>query len=339
MRAWLGWIWISSALAGITGCGSDDDGGGNAGGSGGGGNDGPAICPQGAFGSPLPSSPSVQRVAGVPPVDAFNEDNGAFGIIEGPVWTGDALYLSEIGPGSNPPPSRILKVTPSGAVTVARSDAGTNGLAADAAGQLYGASHRVGGLVRIDLGSPDEVLVNSYDGARLDSPNDLALRSDGSIYFTDPSYQAPRPEPQAATRLYRWSGATGIAALADLEQPNGVTLSLDQTSLYVSTTRSVYRYPVNADGSLGSATTFADGGSDGMGIDCAGNLYVTRGSQVIVLSPQGSEVGRISVPGVQSVTNVAFGGADRTVLYVTALGTADQKGLFQVQLAVPGLPY
>jgi gluconolactonase len=278
-------------------------------------------------------------VQAVPPADTFNEDNGAFGIIEGPVWTGDALYVSEIGPGQNPPPSRILKVTPSGVVTVARSDAGTNGLAVDASGQLYGASHKVGGLVRIDLGAPDEVLVSLYDGARLDSPNDLALRSDGTIYFTDPSYQAPQPQPQATTRLYRWSAGSGIAALADLEQPNGVTLSLDQASLYVATTRSVYRYPVNADGSLGSATTFAEGGSDGMGIDCAGNLYVTRGSQVIVFSPQGSELGRLSVPGVQSVTNVAFGGADRKLLYVTALGTANQKGLFQVQLEVPGLPY
>jgi gluconolactonase len=272
-------------------------------------------------------------------VDAFNENNGAFGIVEGPVWMGDALYVSEIGPGSNPPPSRILKVTPSGEVTVVRPDAGTNGLAIDAMGVLYGASHRVGGLVRIELGAPDAVLVDRFEGNRLDSPNDLAIRSDGTFYFTDPSYQAPNPPPQAATRLYRWSVDSGIAALAELPQPNGVTLSLDESQLYVSTSRDVSRYPVNPDGSLGSATAFTQGGSDGMGIDCAGNLYVTRGSQVIVLSPQGDEIGRIGVSGVQAVTNVAFGGADRTILYITALGSENQKGLFRVELDVPGLPY
>lgn len=353
MRAHSGWMLVSVALAGavVVGCGSDDEkggggsGGGSAGGSGGssgggsGGGPANALCPQGPFGAPIPPNATVQAVAGVPPADSFNENNGAFGIIEGPVWVGDALYVSEIGPGSNPPPSRILTVTPSGSVAVARSDAGTNGLAVDASGQLYGASHQVGGLVRIALGQPDVVLVDRYEGARLDSPNDLAIRSDGTFYFTDPNYQAPMPRPQTATRLYRWSAGAGIAALADLEQPNGVTLSLDESSLYVSTSSSVYRYPVNADGSLGSATTFAEGGSDGMGIDCAGNLYVTRGSQVVVLSPRGDELGRISVPSVQSVTNVAFGGADRSVLYVTALGSGDQKGLFQVQLGVPGLPY
>ncbi len=249
------------------------------------------------------------RVTAVPPVDAFNQNNGTFGIVEGPVWMGDALYISEIGPGSNPPLSRILKVTADEQVTVVRPDAGTNGLAIDAQGLLYGASHKIGGLIRIDLGAPDQVLVDRYNGARLDSPNDLAIRSDGTFYFTDPSYQAPAPLPQTATRLYRWSAGAGINALAGLPQPNGVTLSLDESKLYVATQTTVYRYPVNSDGSLGSAATFVSGGSDGMGLDCAGNLYVTRGTQVIVFSPAGTELGRIDFPDVQSVTNVAFGGA------------------------------
>jgi gluconolactonase len=275
----------------------------------------------------------------VPPVDAFNQNNGTFGIIEGPVWTGEALYISEIGPGSNPPASRILKVTTAGQVTVVRADAGTNGLAVDESGLLYGASHKLGGLVRIELGAPDEVLVDSYNGARLDSPNDLAIRSDGILYFTDPSYQAPTPLPQTATRLYRWSAGAGIVALAGLPQPNGVTLSLDESKLYVATPTTVYRYPVNPDGSLGTATTFVTGGSDGMGLDCAGNLYVTRGTQVVVFSPNGAELGRIDFADVQSVTNVAFGGVDRKTLYVTALGSGTKKGLFRLELAVPGLPY
>lgn len=344
------------------------------------------LCPPGPFGSPLTGA-QAQKIGGVPPADDFNQNNGGYGIIEGPVWVGDALYLSEIaggggfgfpgggfpgfpgdpgqggqpggsippqggmdpgqggagpgfpGGGGDPPPSRILKVTADGQVSVLRADAGTNGLAVDAAGLLYGASHRVGGLVRFEANGAETVLVDNYQGARLNSPNDLAIRSDGTIYFSDPSYQAPSPQPQSTTRLYRWSPTTGIVALADLYQPNGVTLSLDETSLYVSTSTNVLRYPVNPDGSLGDSVSFAQGESDGMGLDCAGNLYLTRGSEVIVLSPQGSELGRIQVNGVQSVTNVAFGGADRTVLYVTALGFGEQKGLFSVKLGVPGLPY
>jgi gluconolactonase len=330
----------SDAGEGGTGVGGEGSDLGGSGGEGGSPDDDPGtLCPLGPLGSPLPSNPTVQRVAGVPPVDTFNQHNAAFGIIEGPLWMGDALYVSEITQGINPPPSRILKVTASGQVTVVRADAGTNGLAVDADGLLYGASHKEGGLVRIDFGAPDHVLVNRFNGVRLDSPNDLAIRSDGVIYFTDPSYQAPSPLPQTNTRLYRWSVDAGIAALANLTQPNGVTLSLDESQLYVATSGSVLEYPVNSDGSLGSAATFAQGGSDGMGLDCAGNLYVTRGTQVIVFSANGAELGRIGFADVQSVTNVAFGGADRTVLYVTALGSGTKKGLFRVELNLPGLPY
>jgi gluconolactonase len=302
-------------------------------------------CPAGPFGSPIPAGATPARIAGVPPSDSFNGMNANFGIIEGPVWIGDALYVSEITNAPNPPPSRILKVTPAGVVTVAISPSGSNGLAVDEDGELYGADDKNGAITRFDLstgvGTP---VVTTYMGKRFDAPNDLTIRSDGTIYFSDTDYQAVTPPPQASTGLYRAVPGSTLGLLLDgtLDEPNGVTLSLDEKTLYVTSVPSVYQYPVMSDGSLGPGTVFSQtAGGDGMGIDCAGNLYVATNNNVVVLSPTGTQIGELTVPAtsVQSLSNVAFGGSDHQTLYITALGTGAQKGLFQVALSIPGMPY
>jgi gluconolactonase len=292
---------------------------------------------------PIPAGAMPMRISGVPPMDAFNQDGNGFGIIEGPVWVGDALYVSEIGSGNSPPPSRILKITTSGSVTVVNANAGTNGLAVDAGGQLWAANHRTGAISRVSL--PDGAMsdvVAGFDGARFDSPNDLAIRSDGNVYFSDPDYQAPATRPQSKTRLYRVAPAATTATVIDegRSQPNGVTLAPSEDTLFVSGSDGVDAYPVMQDGSVGTGMKFGNVGSgDGMGMDCAGNLYVASNGDVVVLGATGSELGRLNVSGVQSVTNVAFGGSDHKTLYITALGSGAQKGLFQVSLSVPGMPY
>ncbi|MDP9150067.1 MAG: SMP-30/gluconolactonase/LRE family protein, partial [Myxococcota bacterium] len=302
-------------------------------------------CPPGPFGNPIPAGAVPVRVQGVPPSDAFNMNNGTFGIIEGPVWVADALYVSEIGAGANPPASRILKVTPAGMVSVAVANSGTNGLAVDRSGNFYGAVHKDGSVSRIDLSTGAATPVAStFMGARFNSPNDLAVRSDGTIYFSDPDYQAPSPHPQLKTRLYRIAPGTSAVTVVDdtLSEPNGVTFSLDEKTLFVTTPGALYKYSVMADGSVGpgSMTMPTVSSGDGMTLDCAGNLYVATPNAIVVLSPSGSEIGRIAVTaGVQSATNVAFGGADHKTLYITALGSGTQKGLLQVALAIPGLPY
>jgi gluconolactonase len=304
-------------------------------------------CPSGPFASPIPSGATPARVAGLPPSDAFNNNNNNFGIIEGPVWIGDALYVSEIGSGPNPPPSRILRVTTAGTVTVAIADSGSNGLAVDKNGNLHGAVHKDGSVSRFDLSSGTATAIASnYMGKRFDSPNDLAIRSDGNIYFSDPDYQAPSPAPQSQTRLYRIAAGTNSVTVIDatLSEPNGVTLSLDENTLYVTSNNGIYEYPVMGDGTVGSGTVFAQSvNGDGMSLDCAGNLYVavTSSSNVVVLSPTGTQLGQLSVPAgmVQSVTNTAFGGPEHKTLYITALGSGAQKSLFEVALAIPGMPY
>lgn len=316
---------------------------------------------------PIQPGAAVSLVAGMPPDDDF-ADTGASIILEGPVWHAGKLYLSEINGGAppgggfgapnpddapdapnvgagQPPPSRVLSVTEAGVVEVALQDSGSNGLALDGQGALIACNHQAGSVTRLGLGGQTPLdLVTNYDGARFNSPNDLTFGADGTLYFTDPDYQAPSPAPQAATRAYRVAPGTN-AALPIVEmrrEPNGITLSPDRTTLYVSASDGVMAYPVLGDGSLGNGETFASGvvrSSDGMVVDCAGNLYTTAGTEVTIVSPEGALVGRIAVPGVQSVTNVAFGGEDHQTLYITSLGSGTRVGLFSLRSAIPGMPY
>jgi gluconolactonase len=263
------------------------------------------------------------------------------------VWIGDSLFVSEFPGSPNPPPSRIIQVSSSGTVSVALPDAGTNGLAVDLTGVLYGAVHADGSISKFDRTSGARTAVAStYMGMRFNSPNDLAIRSDGNIYFSDPNYQAPSSQPQGMTRVYRVAPGTNTVSVVDatLTQPNGVTLSLDENTLYVSSNNGIVTFPVMADGSTGtrSSTPFSSTNIDGMTLDCAGNLYgaVINSGNIAVFSPTGTQLGMISVAGTSAVTNVAFGGADHKTLYITAQGSGSSgRGLFQVQLAFPGMPY
>ena len=307
-------------------------------------------CPAGPFDAPALAGASALRVAGFPPLDAFNDSGNLRTNVEGPVWIANKLYVSEFA-FTPAPESRILSFDPlTKSVAIELAHAGSNGLAVDASGTLIATNHVLGAIVRLPfpLGMP-EVLIGSYDGQRFDSPNDLAIRSDGTIYFSDPDYQAPASRPQAKTRVYRIApGARALGNAASViddtrSQPNGVTLSADERTLYVSGADGIYSYPVLADGDVVAGTgtrvnAFA-GSSDGLGMDCAGNLYATAGQRIVVLTAAGVELGTIAVPQAESVTNVAFGGAEHKTLFVTSMGSGNQRGLFQVELNVPGLPY
>lgn len=348
---------VGTAGSGVAQAGSSGQGGAASTGS------GTFKCPAGPYAAtPVPSGATATRVAGVPPQDDFIQASGDLIIIEGPVWLDGNIYVSEIengpnlgfgGPGGggtpkDAPPGRILKVTEAGAVSVAFADTGSNGLALDPSGALVACSHKTGSVARISLsGGAGTDLVSSFMGARFNSPNDLAFGADGSLFFSDPDYQAPSPLPQTATRFYRVApgNTTATAVIEGRREPNGVTFSNDHKLLYVSSSEGVFAYPVQADGSLGTGATFAANvarGSDGMGMDCAGNLYTTANQTVTIVSPAGAEVGRISVPGVSSVSNIAFGGADHKTIYITGNGSAGQTasaGLFKIAGSIPGMPY
>lgn len=325
----------SAGMAGAPGAGA---GAGGSAGSGGGGALGAWKCPAGPFASdPVPAGATAVEVAGLPPADDYRE--GQEHLIEGPLWFDGALYVSQITNVGLPPKARVLKLF-NGAVSIAMDNAGTNGLAVDGTGQIYGARHEDGSISKLSLEGPASAtaVVAKYDGKRFNSPNDLAFRSDGTLYFSDPDYQADPGDKQSDTRVYRVAPGSTTAVVVDdsLNQPNGVTLSLDEKTLFITHAGGLRRYPVMADGSTGAGTAVAGGpAGDGMGLDCAGNLYVT-GEGVTVLDPTGVKIDTIAIP-VGWVTNVAFGGPERKTLYVSYLG--DKAGLYKVELAVPGLPY
>jgi gluconolactonase len=286
----------------------------------------------------------VTRITSVPP-NMFGTSSSSN--VEGAVWIDGSLYVSHIQEGvANPPPSRILKVT--GTTTEEfLLMAGTNGLAVNAMGNIVGVRHTSGDVATLDLTTKMFTpIAGMYMSARFNTPNDIAIRRDGNIYITDPDFQAPPTRPQTQTRVYRIS-PTGTVSVVDatLGNPNGVSLSLDETTLYVATSGNLYRYPVMADGSTGSGTMVNGApGSDGMVVDCAGNLYLTDGNQhrVVVLTSSGSMVGTISmgIPNEANPTNVAFGGADHRRLFITTRGSgANGAGLYYIDLNLPGMPY
>lgn len=304
-------------------------------------------CPAGAAVAPVLTGLVPVKVEGVPPADDFNDMNNAFTNIEGDVWIGDALYVSEINPnpaGATPgtaPPGRVLKITADDKVSVLLPDSGSNGLATNAAGELFGAIHKDGSISKLSLSGGAAVpLASMFMGIRFDSPNDLTIHKSGTIYFTDPSYQAPMPLPQSATRAYRVPPGGMPVAIEELNQPNGISLSKNQDFLYIGGNQ-LKKYPVMADGSLGAGTTFVEGAQgDGMVVDCGDNLYVAPGGAgpVVVYSAAGQAIGSFSV-GLEQTTNLAFGGADHKTLYVSGQGGKTGKGLYKIPMNVAGFPY
>jgi gluconolactonase len=307
-------------------------------------------CPPGPYAQPVPSGATPQRIEGVPPLDAFNDNGATRTNLEGPVWIGDTLYVSEF-PFTPAPTSRVLAIVPdasgnSSTVSVAVASCGSNGMAVDSAGNLIATDHQLGAIVRYSYPfASATTLCGSYDGKRFNSPNDIAVRSDGNIYFSDPDYQAPNMHPQAQTRLYRIPPGSSDARVIDAtrSEPNGVTLSADEHTLYVSGSDGILAYPVQDDGDVapgsGVRVSGFSGSSDGLAMDCAGNLYATSGTRVAVISPAGAEIASVAVSGAESLTNLAFGGPEHKTLFITGMGAGEQRGVFRVELAVPGMPY
>jgi len=270
--------------------------------------------------------------------------------LEGPVWSDGVLYVSQIDfdlQGGNTNPSRIWAYTPGTGFAPFLPDAGSNGIALDG-DRLLTANHTVGGIVAFDIAAPalpGDIIVDEFNGNRFNSPNDLTLRSDGSIYFTDPSYQcnAIACGQGAQNQRAYWVNPSGVPTLIDqpqgndIQAPNGIALSLDENTLYIGGSNGLFAYTIGGDGSPTGGAPFGqiNGGVDGLGIDCAGNVYVTNGGTIQVRSSTGDDLGQLELDG-GNATNVAFGGLNQTTLFITRI---QDLGLFSVELNVPGYPY
>jgi gluconolactonase len=300
----------------------------------------PAPCvPGGPYEDPLPSG-SV-AAARVP---------GRFNFLEGPVWIADQgrLLVSDMQAPAGPEgvqPSAIRALTPPDRFDVFVADSGSNGLALGTDGtRVFAATHDQRSLSSYSLADgARDVVAQTFQGRRFNSPNDLTVRGDGTIYFTDPSFQRGNRTDEMAGRtgVFRLNG-DGVFLVDDtVSQPNGVVLSPDGNTLYVggNSAGKIYKYPVLADGSTGPRTEFANvNGADGATVDCAGNLYWASHTdgRVHVFAPDGRVLGTISAG--TNTTNAAFGGTDGRTLYITS-GTWGDYGVYQVRLNVPGWPH
>jgi len=257
-----------------------------------------------------------------------------FQFTEGAVWHPEGYLLF-----SDIPANRIMKWTPDGKVGVFREPSGnSNGLTLDRQGRLIACEHGNRRVSRTEKDGSIVTLADRFEGKRLNSPNDLCVRSDGTIYFTDPPYGI-RPNEQELNfqGVFRISpeGKLHLGAKEGFLRPNGLALAPDESVLYVDDTeaRNIRAFDVRPDGSLANDRVFIQvpaGVTDGMKVDVEGNLYVTAADGVWVIDASGKHLGTIQVP--EQPANCAFGGADNKSLYITARG-----GLYRVRLETQGI--
>ena len=310
--------------------------------------------------------PAVDKI--VPAGAVLERIATGFTWIEGPVWDEGSLFFADI-------PSNTIRrwtlragasifLQPSGykGSDPYGREPGSNGMTLDARGRLTVAGHAQRDVYRfeaLDPKGPFTVLADSYQGKRLNSPNDLVYRSDGSLYFTDPPYGLRTQRDSDKEKELQVNGVYRIPhalqhkpgepparaelqqLVTDLPRPNGIAFSPDEKYLYVdnSEPKKIWmRYRVLPDGTLTDPKLLYDatadrraGGPDGMKVDVEGNIYSAGPGGVLILSPEGKPLGTITMP--ERVANVAWGGPDRKTLYICA-----STSVYRVHLKIAGEP-
>jgi gluconolactonase len=263
-----------------------------------------------------------------------------FGFTEGPLWHPDGFYYFVDIRKNN-----LHRITPGKEPELVRANTGeTNGTTFDLQGRLVVCE---GGNRRVTRWSADgkmDVLMDRFEGKRLNRPNDLVCKSDGSIWCTDPGYRVPfaeRETPHAA--VYRIAPDGAISMVADFEYPNGLAFSPDERRLYVANTRwaqYIHVLELDASGAMVRRRIFAEmpsdddknGVPDGMKVDVEGRVYCTGPDGTWVFAPDGKHLGTIRTPEVPA--NIAFGGPDLKTLFLTA-----RTSVYTLRMKVPGQPH
>ncbi|HLK21382.1 MAG TPA: SMP-30/gluconolactonase/LRE family protein [Bryobacteraceae bacterium] len=314
-----------------------------------------------------PAEVNVEVVRLDPAIDAIVPPNPkifklaeGFQFTEGPIWVGDGGYLLFSDPNAN----TIYKFKPGvqdglGELSVFRTPSGyagadiaeygqpgSNGLTLDPQDRLTINEHGNHRVTRLEKDGTLTVLADKYEGKRLNSPNDLVYRSDGTLYFTDPPFglpkffDDPRKELPFSGVFAIHRGALNLVS-TDLAGPNGLAFSPDEKYLYVTNwddkKKVILRYEANADGTLERGKLFFDMTSapgedalDGMKVDKQGNLYVSGPGGLWIISAEGKHLGTIIAP--KHPHNLAWGGSDGKTLYLCA-----QSGLYRMRLNVAGI--
>jgi gluconolactonase len=289
----------------------------------------------------------------VPPNTKIFKLAEGFKFTEGPVWIRDGNYLLFSDPNNN----RIYKYTSDGNLSIYREKSGysgadideynqpgSNGLTVDPQGRLTINQHGNRRVIRADRAG-DTVLADRYNGKRLNSPNDLVYRSDGTLFFTDPPFGLPKFDKDPRKEL-PFSGVYSLhngklqLVSTDMTGPNGIAFSPDEKFLYVGNwddhKKVIYRYEVKPDGTLQNGIIFFDmtdapgeDAIDGIKVDSEGDLFVSGPGGLWVISPKGIHLGTIIAP--MHPHNMAWGDEDHQSLYLTA-----KTGLYKIRLNVKG---
>jgi gluconolactonase len=312
---------------------------------------------------PIAITPSEVNVEVIRDDDAINKIVGpnpkvfklaeGFQFTEGPVWIGDGLLFSD--PNAN----TIYKYSKDGKLSVFKTHSGytgndiveyrqpgSNGITLDPQGNIVFDQHGNRRVVRLEKDGSETVVADKFDGKRLNSPNDLVYRSDGTLFFTDPNFGLPKLGDDPRKELPQ----TGVYAIykgkvqlvtKEFTGPNGIALSPDEKFLYIGNwddnRKVVYRYELQPDGTVINGKLFFDFTSmkgedaiDGVKVDTDGNVYVSAPGGLHVLSPDGRHLGVIVTP--QHVHNMAWGDDDGKTLYLCA-----RSGLYRMRLNIEGV--
>lgn len=307
----------------------------------------------------IPQNARLEKIAG-----GFNKWT------EGPVWTRSGTLLFAEIPANNivqwvPGKGASVFMHPSGYTGTepyGEPEPGSNGMTLDADGRVSVAGHarrNVWRLESVDQKVQITVLANSYQGKKLNSPNDLVYKSDGSLYFTDPPYGLPTQGDDDPAKELKVNGVYRIVGarqhkpggppdpsklqliIADLKRPNGIAFSPDEKVLYIAESgEGVWlRYTVQPDGTVADGKLLLDGksdpspgGPDGIRVDRQGNLYGSGPGGVWIISPAGKHLGTIKI--AEKVANVAWGDKDARTLYITA-----STSLYRIRLNATGVTW
>lgn len=324
--------------------------------------------------------PALDRI--VPPGAQLERVATGFTWLEGPVWVkggihlnlGGSLFFAEITSNSirrwNQSEGASIFLQPSGyqgKAPYGGPEPGSNGMTLDERGRLTVAGHAQRDVYRFESLDPHHgqitILADSYQGKRLNSPNDLVYRSDGSLYFTDPPYGLRTQSDNDPDKQLKVNGVYRIPnaqeqepgapparnklqlLVSDLPRPNGIAFSPDEKYLYVDNSQPKklwMRYRVQPDGTLTDAKVFYDasantiddqrpGTPDGMKVDVQGNIYSAGPGGVWIFSPDGRHLGTILIP--ERTSNVTWAGTVAKTLYITA-----SSSIYRVRLRIAGVP-
>jgi len=268
----------------------------------------------------------------------FNKLATGFGWSEGPIWEAKtkSVYFTDFTK------EEVYKWNSKEGLTIHRGESGCAcGLAFDGEGRILSAESKTRSLSRQEKDKSLTTLALSYEGKRLNSPNDLIVKSDGSIYFTDPhSVDTGNIKELSSNGVYKIDPKTGkLMLLGVFNRPNGLAFSMDEKLLYIDDTnlQTVYVYKVKEDGTIHAGKVFAkldvkagQGAADGMKVDSKGNIYITGPGGISIYSPKGERLGLLKTP--ETAANLCFGGEDLKTLYITAT-----TSLYSLTVGISGI--